>query len=333
MTRKKSGVALITVMLILSLATITAVSMVSRQNIDTHRSANILNFDQAIEITVYFENLVKKALDLHFNQLSRKSTSTTDIDNLKLILVAGRFIDEVNGGGVGADNDSFKDIQARFNLNSLVDAGGSVVPLQRTRLDTLISNLKSDNLLDPNLNFIDALIDWIDQNQAVTGVNGAEDSVYSNFSPPYRTANQYMLDISELLLVNGMDYESYIILKDYVCVLDFAAALNINTAEPQVLRSLDARITKTDAADLHSSIQSSNSNKGFSTTAAFVSDPSIASFKISTVGLDVTSNNFDLQTEVRRNDTVLLYTSRMFRSVAGTGAGSIDVVKRSRSLL
>lgn len=327
MTRKKSGVALITVMLILSLATITAVSMVSKQNIDIHRSANILNFDQGIEVTVFMENYAKRELANYF--INNTTITPFQINFVNLKSRVGETIDEISALGLG----QIEDLQARFNLNSLVDAGGNVVPLQRIRLDTLISNLKSDNILDPNLNFIDALIDWLDQNQAVTGINGAEDGVYSNFNPPYRTANQYMLDISELLLVSGMDYKSYTILREYVCVLDSAASLNINTAKPQVLRSLDPRLTNTEAEDLQSTIQSSNSNKGFSTTAAFTSDPSIASFKISAVGLDVTSHNFDLQTEVRRNDTVLLYTSRIFRSVASTGAGSIDVVKRSRSLL
>ena len=44
---REKGVALITVMLILALATILAVSMSTRQQLDIHRSANVFNFEQA----------------------------------------------------------------------------------------------------------------------------------------------------------------------------------------------------------------------------------------------------------------------------------------------
>lgn len=59
---KMKGVALITVMLILSLATILAVSMTSRQQLDIHRSANIFNFEQAFQYVLGAELWAKQIL-------------------------------------------------------------------------------------------------------------------------------------------------------------------------------------------------------------------------------------------------------------------------------
>ena len=327
MNLKQSGVALITVMLILSLATITAVSMFSRQNVDIHRSANILNFDQAIEITAYLEKIAKQGLVTHFVRNNNSTVSSVDLDNWNLIVASTKMsIDEINGEGGGY----IEDIQSRFNLNSLVDSNDNVVPLQRTRLRTLINNLNQEENLNLNVNFVEALIDWIDRNQNVNGVSGAEDGVYSSYAPPYSTANQYMIDISELLLVKGIEYESYIILKKYVCVLDSAAALNINTASEQVLRSLDPRITNVIAAALYNAARTKTAGvTGFATPTAFVNDPNNTGLNISITGLDVSSNYFSLKSEVFRNDSTMRYTSRLYRGPRG----NIDVVKRSRSFL
>ena len=327
MYKKQSGVALITVMLILSLATITAVSMVSKQNIDIHRSANILNIDQALEMTVYIEGYAKKGLKLHFGQLNRTTTTSADIVNWNTSVFDGLTIDEIKSTGVG----TIEDVQGRFNLNSLVNSSDSVEPLQQRRLMTLITNLNDDVEINLNLNpnFVDAVIDWIDFNQGVTGVNGAEDGIYTSLDPPYTTANQYMNDISELLLVNGIDYKQYEVLKEYVCVLNSTAAMNINTAKQHVLKSLNPAITMADAVDLYNNANSLNNGKGFDNPAAFVADRIISRLNISVAGLDVSSNHFDVKSEVERNDTLLLYTSRLFRNTAG----NIDVIKRGRRLL
>lgn len=325
MNSKQFGVALITVMLILSLATITAVSMVSRQNIDTHRSANILNFDQAIEITAYLEKIAKQGLIAHFVTNNSSTVSSVDLDNWNLIVERTIFsIDEVNGEGSG----SIEDIQSRFNLNSLVYGDAS---LQRTRLETLINNLNVDENLNLNINFVDALIDWIDSNPDVTGANGAEDGEYSSYDPPYSTANQDMVDISELLLVKGMEYESYNILKKYVCVLPPEVPLNINTASEQVLRSLDHRITQAIAAALYAAARTRSAGiTGFASPTDFRDDPINAGLNISIDGLGVSSNYFDLKSEVKRNDITMRYTSRLYYHPP---PNNIDVIKRSRRFL
>lgn len=320
-SQKQLGVALITVMLILSLATITAVSMVSRQNIDIHRSANILNFDQAIEITILLENYAKQALITHFVTNNNSTISSVDIDNWNQRAAVGISVNEIDGKGGGYINDT----QARFNLNSLVDGNDNVAPLQRARLETLINNLNQDENLNLNINFVEALIDWIDRNQGVTGANGAEDGEYSSYDPPYSASNQYMVDISELLLVKGIEYESYKILKKYVCVLDPAALMNINTASEQVLRSLDQRITPDIATALYTSARTTE----FATPADFRNDPNIARLNINIVGLDVSSNYFILESEVNRNDSTMRYTSSLYRPPTG----NIDVIKRIRSFL
>lgn len=63
---QEKGVALITVMLILALATILAVSMSSRQQLDIHRSANVFNFEQAYQYVLGAEMWAKQILKRDF---------------------------------------------------------------------------------------------------------------------------------------------------------------------------------------------------------------------------------------------------------------------------
>ena len=59
---KNKGVALITALLIVALATITAVAITTRQQLDIHRTANIINGEQAYMYALGGEEWVKQIL-------------------------------------------------------------------------------------------------------------------------------------------------------------------------------------------------------------------------------------------------------------------------------
>ena len=59
--------------------------------------------------------------------------------------------------------------------------------------------------LDENISSV--IIDWLDSNQEIS-FSGAEDNEYLNLSPAYRSADQEMQDVSELLLLKGVDFDS-----------------------------------------------------------------------------------------------------------------------------
>lgn len=136
-------------------------------------------------------------------------------------------------GGIGAGQ--ITDAQARFNLNSLVDASGTYTPTQKPYADTF-GRLLTHLSLDPDLK--DAIMDWIDADDSPQGSGGAEDVYYLTLDPPYRAPNRHMASIEELRLVKGFDAKTFETLAPYVVALEAPTAINVNTADATVIGAL-----------------------------------------------------------------------------------------------
>lgn len=93
-----------------------------------------------------------------------------------------------------------------------------------------------------------SVIDWRDKDSE-TAKGGAEENYYSNLEHFYSPRNDFFESIYELLLVKGMEDESFQAVKDYVTVFG-QGYLNINTAQEAALsaiglsRSLIMKITE-----------------------------------------------------------------------------------------
>lgn len=135
-----------------------------------------------------------------------------------------------------------EDLQARFNINNLVQ-NGKPQTLYIERFKRLLRNIEL------NEDMAAVIVDWLDSN-VETGFSGAEDNEYLNLTPPYRTANQAMADVSELLLIKGVDFEAYEKLRPFVCVLQSESEINVNTASAEVLSSIVKDISLEDAKSL-----------------------------------------------------------------------------------
>src|SRR5690606_33594577 len=81
-------------------------------------------------------------------------------------------------------------------------------------------------------------IDWLDPDGEATFPDGAEDAVYADAEPPYRTPNSIITTPSELMAISAFDPESYAVLAPYVTALPIGTSLNVNTAPDVVLASL-----------------------------------------------------------------------------------------------
>ena len=94
---------------------------------------------------------------------------------------------------------------------------------------------------------VDAIKDWIDGDEEVTGY-GAESSYYASLDSPYEAKNAPLDCIEELLMVKGITKEIFYGTKEkpglagYVTA-DSDGAININTAPKMVLRALSAAIS------------------------------------------------------------------------------------------
>lgn len=133
---------------------------------------------------------------------------------------------------------SIVDADGRFNLNKVVDnLGENPNPLMRDRFRRLLVHLEID---DPEA-LSDALIDWIDRNQA-TSPRGAENPWYQGLPAPLASKDGPLDTIDELLLVKGFTAEIVQKLTPHVTVAG-VSRLNLNSAGKDLLLIWDSDVT------------------------------------------------------------------------------------------
>jgi len=295
--QNQRGIALITVMLILAIATVAVVSMSSARQLDIRRTENQLRSMQAWEYAYGLESWA----------IGRLSGDVDGVDDtwskpLATTVVAG-----------GTMQAGIEDLQGRINLNNLLVEGKVSVPDVK-RLERLLAQLKLKTEL------VQAITDWIDADMDAGYPHGAEDDTYTRSKPGYRAANRQFADVSELLLVQGMTREIYSKLLPYVYVVDGYAPLNINTASAMVLRCLADDISADQAASIFRA-----RGKPFEKVAEFLKDEAVADAGIGKYGLGVSSQNFLLQGQIDMGKTHLQFESQLQRD-----SGGAQVVKRQR---
>ena len=132
--------------------------------------------------------------------------------------------------GRGFVRGYMEDMQARINLNTLLDEDGAADQGAVRRFKRLL------RILELNPDIADAVVDWMDGDADVSGPWGAEDGYYLGMNPPYVAANRRFRETGELRLVRGVDGNVWHKLKPYVSALpERNTAININTASPPVL--------------------------------------------------------------------------------------------------
>lgn len=122
-----------------------------------------------------------------------------------------------------------------FNLNSVVagenEASLKVRPVAVSQFQALLQALGVDARQAQVV--AASLADWIDTDSAPQP-GGAEDEIYARAARPYRTANRFMVDASELRAVNGVTPAIYDLARPWVCALPVPdlSPININTLLP-----------------------------------------------------------------------------------------------------
>jgi len=302
---RQRGVALITAMLVLALATILAVSMTRDQELAIRRGENLRNAEQAWQYALGLEAVARKRL--HEDQVSGGATDNTN-ENW-----AARLPPLPVPGGVLTGK--IADLDGRFNLNTLAP-GAPGRDLALARFQRLLAVLG----LDPGLT--NAVEDWLDPDlEARSG--GAEDYFYSGLQPPYRTGNRLFADASELRLVMGVDSDAWSRLERFVTALpDVATAINVNTAPPPVLQSLADGLSRRDAEAL-----ARRGRAGFGTVEDFLSSEPMRPFAVPRQGLAVSSHYFRAHGVVELDGDVFHFYSLIRRDRDG-----LAVLRRSRGV-
>ncbi len=149
--------------------------------------------------------------------------------------------------GDGLLSAQIEDERGKLNLNDLAVNRGD--ELQRKTKIFRVKRLFELLQITPDL--VDPLIDWVDQDEVPEPV-GAESLYYQSQKPPYKAANVPLETLGDLRLVKGFTPEIVEKLSRYVTVYppEGGALLNLNTADPLVIQSLDPAISQTIAMEI-----------------------------------------------------------------------------------
>ena len=269
------GVALITALLVVALATVAAVAMAARQQLDVRRTANLLDGDQAYAYAEAVEGWGRMILD----------RDAKDVDKLDDTWAQQLPPIAVPGGQIGG---YIIDLQGRFNLNNLLTPEGQPSAPDIEYFQRLLRALELDEAL------VLSVLDWIDSDFDTRFPEGAEDDYYLSTEIPYRAANRPLQSISELRLIKGVDAKTWRILAPYVSALPARTGLNINTAQAPLLQALVDDFSKASAEQL----VEARGEKGYDTIDAFLQQDMFAGLLIPTDSLTVASQYFLVRSEI-----------------------------------
>jgi len=222
--------------------------------------------------------------------------------------------DNPEGEPIGVLQGAIEDMQGRFNLNNLahvVAQNGQIIqdpqPLQQfQRLLVAVG-------LEPK--WAGIARDWIDADDQPGEPDGAEDSVYTSQTPPYRTGNWPMMSPSELMNMPGFGADRYRKIAPYVTALPTATAkINICTAPAQVLQSFAENLSSDYTPELLASERKSGCFPD-KQTFANVLGPTVAAAMASQYS--DTSLYFRLTTRVTLGTTEFTLYSLLYRTPGG----------------
>jgi len=228
--RRHRGIALITALLVVAIATLAATALLGSSSLSIHRTAALRDSEQGWWVARGVESWILGILekDLRENQYDGLGEAwALPVDYLPVDqgFVRGQVID----------------LHRCFNLNNLVLAEKGKTPATeqyRKQLERLLASLPSELQASPAI--VGAIVDWADADQQPTFPEGAEDNIYLQHNPPYRTADRPFTVVSELLAVRGVTPALYEELRrrHLVCALPEVTKVNVNTADEQVLLAL-----------------------------------------------------------------------------------------------
>jgi general secretion pathway protein K len=222
--RYQRGVALLIAILLVAFGTIIAAAMAYNNAMTARRAAATFEFDQALLVAQGAEALAGYGL-----QQTAKENSPYTYPGQPWSQPLPPT--EVTPGVML--EASLEDLQGRFNINDLVETDGetpntaAIAAFQR-----LLTNLN----LDPKL--ADYIVDWIDKDTTPMSPDGAEDSVYMEMNPPYRTPNLPITSTSELLALPGVTRAQFDVLAPYIVALPLGVQINTCSASPVLLDAL-----------------------------------------------------------------------------------------------
>jgi general secretion pathway protein K len=191
--RRQRGIALLTAVVLVALATVVATAIAFDTTLAARRGGGGAAYDEAVQIATGAEAIAAYAIV----EQRRQANAAIHAEQ-----IWARPIGPVEVMPGAALEARLEDLQGRFNLNNLTTSEGTVneEAVEVFRRLLVYAGVEPD--------WAPAVADWIDiDTQPQPG--GAEDSSYSAAIPGYRTANRAITSISELLALREFGAERY----------------------------------------------------------------------------------------------------------------------------
>jgi general secretion pathway protein K len=214
----QSGVALITVLMIVAIMVTIAATMTGRLSQSLKRTEGITFAQKVYWYGQAAAGLGKMILEDDF--------SDSSIVSLDQVWATQGMIFPLEEGSIAGE---MKDLRSCFNVNAvgLADKDNvRAVPVQQlqTLLEALdISSYDAETIAESTR-------DWVDSDDQSNASQGAEDSFYAARVVPHLAANSLMVDISELRSVQGVSADIYDKVSPYLCAIPSKEQkINVNT--------------------------------------------------------------------------------------------------------
>ncbi|MBX2869253.1 MAG: type II secretion system minor pseudopilin GspK [Acidiferrobacterales bacterium] len=258
------GVALISILLLLTLLATLAIYAAEDQDLAIRRAANLGLAEQGYQVNLSGEQWVVKVLEKdQQDDFIKTAQQQPAVDHAGEIW--GNLGPPVEVGETGTLLLMLiEDLHSKLNLNNLLQGK------RPARQETQPSNVSEENTPEPaapeeannpdrppkvlwyqifenlfatleiNPEMVNSLIDWVDRDSDPIGTTGAEDFYYTGLELPYRAANQNMAAAAEMVQVKEMTPAIMAKLLPFVTALPVENAndltrINVNTASAAVL--------------------------------------------------------------------------------------------------
>ncbi|EXD37782.1 type II secretion system (T2SS), K family protein [Acinetobacter sp. 479375] len=226
--KNQQGIALITILVMVALATILAATIAKKQSNTAENTAYLIRQDQSL--------LYAKSAEAFFSELLvQDAQDSAQVDHLGETWAKPMPAFPVEDGYISGE---LQDESGKFNLNNLVKADGTPDENVQKWFEKLLVRVGLPAELSQ------AVIDWQDPDDQPTGAMGAESSYYQGLQPPYLAPNTQFHSIEELKRVRGFEGKNFDLIKPYISALPTTQStkININTAPALVLASIDEKL-------------------------------------------------------------------------------------------
>ena len=237
--RDNRGMALILTILIIGLIVAVTLEFNRSMRSDVYAAANLrdgirLGYIAKSGFNYALAVLLEDASEGNVDSLHEAWADPALSENSAVLFDRGRFQVKVS------------DYSGRIQINKLLnDDKKTYNDKQKGLLMRFLQSVEFGLEPDEANNIVDAIKDWIDRgdDDEVTGFGGAENSYYRGLEKPYSCKNADVEFLEELLLVRGITRELFYGAEERPGISNYLSPhgngkININTADPVVLRAL-----------------------------------------------------------------------------------------------